>query len=133
MELDFDQIQAKRPSCKDSVMPWVQERVSARTALWSLQHACVHVLATVAELAACGSSARSLHLQGRVQKSLVERRATTVLTTIRPTAQTVRACINSIMNYGEVPIMPKPVLQHLASLGANGTLAAPPAHCRSFL
>lgn len=33
MELDFDQIQAKRPSCKDSVMPWVQERVSARTAL----------------------------------------------------------------------------------------------------
>ncbi|KAF5841530.1 hypothetical protein DUNSADRAFT_12458 [Dunaliella salina] len=26
VELDFDQIQAKRPSCRDSVLPWFQER-----------------------------------------------------------------------------------------------------------
>jgi len=30
VELDFDQIQAKRPSCRDSVMPWNQERVRGR-------------------------------------------------------------------------------------------------------
>jgi len=29
VELDFDQIQAKRPSCRDSVLPWFQERVSS--------------------------------------------------------------------------------------------------------